>query len=222
MWNIIVEYWLQSRPIVTEPRRVPEFLMGYWEPHTSSIDFCEPNYLLTPYIAEPHNAFSSLAITALGLIGLLYGNPTQEWRFVVMYGLFAAVGLGSFALHTTLGWLAQSLDEIPINWVNATYIYSLIEMQAKKSTKRIRNVEWYLLAFVVLQTIVYYQMRTWYLFFIITYTSTAAIVTLWAGYLVLVKLEDKEHISVCRTLYLHSLACYVVIGCVVWLLDMRR
>ena len=195
--------------------------MGYWEPHTSSIDFCEPNYLLTPYIAEPYNAFSSLAITALGLIGLLYGNPTQELRFVVMYGCFAAVGLGSFALHTTLGWLTQSLDEVPMNWVNATYIYCLIEMQAPKSSKRIRNVEWYLLTFATAQTIVYYQMRKWYLFFIVTYSATAAIVLLWSGYIVLVKMQD-DHVQMCRSLYLRSLACYAVIGCVVWLLDMQR
>ncbi len=196
--------------------------MGYWEPHTSSIDFCEPNYLLTSYIAEPHNAFSSLAITALGLIGLLYGNPTQELRFAVMYIFFATVGLGSFALHTTLGWLTQSLDEVPMNWVNTTYIYCLIEMQAPNTSKRIRNVEWYLVALAMIQTIVYYQMRTWYLFFVITYSSTAAAVLLWSGYLVLVKKIDKEHDQICRLLFLRSLACYAVIGCIVWLLDMQR
>ena len=30
-------------------------MVGYWEPHSSSVEFCEPNYILTPYVAEPHN-----------------------------------------------------------------------------------------------------------------------------------------------------------------------
>ncbi len=201
--------------------KVQEFA-SMWEPHTSSIDFCEPNYLLTQYIAEPHNAFSSLSISAFGLIGLLYGNPTNELRFIAMFCTFGAVGLGSFALHTTLGWFTQSLDEVPMLWVNLTYIYSLIEMETPKSGKRVRNLEWYFLIFAMIQTIVYYQMRVLYLFFVVTYSATAALVIIWAGTLALRKSVDSEQDAICRMLYLRSISLYVVIGCVVWLLDMRR
>lgn len=89
---------------------------GYWEPHTSSVDFCEPNYYLTNFIAEPHNVWSSLYLTLLGLIGLCYANPLGEWRVIAQYGALAVVGLGSAMLHSTLGAMWQSADEVPMLW----------------------------------------------------------------------------------------------------------
>ena len=35
---------------------------GYWGAVTSSVDFCEANYALTSYVAEPANTLSSLII----------------------------------------------------------------------------------------------------------------------------------------------------------------
>lgn len=75
---------------------------GHWLPHTSSIDFCEPDYLLNHYVAEPFNVVSSIFIAMLGLCGLLYSNPTQEAMFSVQFLVVIAVGLGSVLLHTTL------------------------------------------------------------------------------------------------------------------------
>jgi dihydroceramidase len=72
---------------------------GYWSPHTSSIDFCEPNYLITNYIAETHNVWSSLYLIFLAYIGFKYCNLTYEWRIWFMFlGLFV-VGFGSASLH---------------------------------------------------------------------------------------------------------------------------
>ncbi|KAF9179095.1 Alkaline ceramidase 3 [Haplosporangium sp. Z 767] len=39
---------------------------GYWGPATSSIDWCEDNYVVSYYIAEFFNAFSSFAMIILG------------------------------------------------------------------------------------------------------------------------------------------------------------
>lgn len=89
---------------------------GYWLPHTSSVDFCEPDYLLTPYIAEPHNVWSSFYFVMLGVIGLCLGNPLHEWRVVLQYLALSVVGLGSMALHGTLNAVWQSADEVPMLW----------------------------------------------------------------------------------------------------------
>jgi dihydroceramidase len=44
---------------------------GYWEPHSSSVDFCESNYRFSPYLVELHNAWSSLlGIAWFGALGL--------------------------------------------------------------------------------------------------------------------------------------------------------
>jgi len=68
---------------------------GYWLPHSSSIDFCETNYLHSTYIAECHNVWSSIAgLTVIGIIGLLHGNPLNEKRVLVLYVILAIIGLG--------------------------------------------------------------------------------------------------------------------------------
>ena len=90
--------------------------MGFWEPHSSSVDFCEPNYLLSEYIAEPHNVWSSLFITVIGMVGFFYGNPLNELSVSAMYIILAVIGLGSAGLHTTLHWFYQSSDEVPMLW----------------------------------------------------------------------------------------------------------
>ena len=89
---------------------------GYWLPHTSSVDFCEPNYYLTRYIAEPHNVWSSFYFVLLGVIGIWVGNPLREWRVVVQYLALSIVGLGSMSLHATLNAVWQSADEVPMLW----------------------------------------------------------------------------------------------------------
>jgi dihydroceramidase len=88
---------------------------GFWgPPHTSSIDFCEENYAVTPFVAEFHNTWSSIPIAFVGLFGYLYANPTKEVRFSVMYLVFFVIGLGSVMLHATLMKFPQSFDEIPM------------------------------------------------------------------------------------------------------------
>ena len=79
--------------------------VGYWEPHTASIEFCESNYLVTPYVTEIHNAWSSLFMTAIAIIGLTYGNPFNELKVSIMYLALGIIGLGSTALHSTLHWM---------------------------------------------------------------------------------------------------------------------
>ena len=59
--------------------------IGFWSPHTSSIDFCEPNYAHTSHVVEPHNVWSSLVgLSLVGAFGLKYGNPTAETRYVLI------------------------------------------------------------------------------------------------------------------------------------------
>ena len=104
----------------------PPTKLHFWEPHTSSIDFCETNYLHSPYIVEPHNVVSSLwGLSAIGFIGIYFGNPTNELRFKIAYGILLLIGLGSAALHGTLHWIFQSSDELPMIYLVLSVVYSL-------------------------------------------------------------------------------------------------
>ena len=70
---------------------------GFWSDplgaHSSSVDFCEPNYYVNAYIVEPHNAFSSLFISLIGLLGIIYSNPLGEWPFTLMFAQLIVIGM---------------------------------------------------------------------------------------------------------------------------------
>jgi hypothetical protein len=99
----------------TEDEVVPvDSYIGYpsfWGNVTATIDWCEPNYYVSPYIAEFFNTISNIGFIASGFFGI-YIHPHLEFRYIVAYGSMIIVGLGSAAFHTTLKWHAQLGDEV--------------------------------------------------------------------------------------------------------------
>src|SRR5579871_6918927 len=89
---------------------------GFWGPVTSSVDWCEANYAVTPYVAELWNTLSSLAMVAAGAAGLLH-RKLPDARYRMAYALLALVGLGSIAFHASLRFELQMLDELPMLYV---------------------------------------------------------------------------------------------------------
>lgn len=81
-----------------------------WVPAT--VDWCEENYVWSPYVAEFFNTLSSALITAAGAYGLLTrrGCPRVNTLSVV-------VGVGSAAFHATLTYAAQMADELTMYWL---------------------------------------------------------------------------------------------------------
>jgi len=102
---------------------------GYWEPHTSSIDFCEENYRFTTYVAELLNSLTSLPIAVAGAWAWAYATPKRyrSWpRFGLAWLAFMAIGIGSALFHATLRRSAQALDEVPMVFANLVFIYCLL------------------------------------------------------------------------------------------------
>ncbi len=99
---------------------------GFWGPPTSTVDWCEANYRLTPYLAEPFNALSSLAMVAVGLAGILL-HRRLALRFLWAFGLVALVGAGSVAFHATLRFGLQMMDELPMLYLVLLMVYVLVE-----------------------------------------------------------------------------------------------
>ncbi|CAF1152079.1 unnamed protein product [Rotaria sp. Silwood1] len=93
---------------------------GYWSPSTSSIDWCERNYVVTQYIAEFWNCISSLVMSLLAAILFIRGLYNKiENRFLLLSLSFGIVGFGSAYFHGTLTHLGQMADELPM-------VYSMI------------------------------------------------------------------------------------------------
>ena len=103
--------------------------IGYWSPSTSSIDWCERNYVLTPYLAEFCNSISSLSMCLFSLLLLIEGFINKiEKRFVLMSISFGIVGIGSFYFHGTLTFIGQMFDELPMVYSMIIWFFILFRM----------------------------------------------------------------------------------------------
>ena len=133
---------------------------GYWSPHTSSIDFCEPNYAHTSHVVEPHNVWSSLVgLSLVGLFGLKYGNPTHEARYVLIYATLILIGIGSACLHGTLHWFFQSSDELPMIYIVIGLFYAVVECEAPRGRPKYAWLPAALVALAAANTAIYYTFQ---------------------------------------------------------------
>jgi dihydroceramidase len=104
---------------------------GFWGPPTSSVDWCEVNYQVTPWLAEFANTLSSLAMVAVGSWGLWAHRRGLERRFLLAFAALACVGLGSVAFHASLRFGLQMLDELPMIYLALIIVYILLEDRAQ-------------------------------------------------------------------------------------------
>jgi dihydroceramidase len=191
---------------------------GYWEPHTSSVDFCEPNYLHSTYIAEFHNVWSSVFISVLALLGMYYSNPMQDLRTIAMFTTLFSVGVGSVALHSTLRDFGQAADEVPMLWVNISLIFCLSTMHSRKSVV-LSAILWFCIG--ILQTIGYFTMRHVYDFFLFSFMSTSVVVFGWTAAIVLSDRTGPEW-ELRWFLYRSCVISFVCIGFALWVYEMNH
>lgn len=149
---------------------------GYWEPHTSSIDFCEENYRFTPLVAELLNTVSSLPIVVIGLACWSLSPPRyRTWpRFLICWISFLVVGVGSMAFHATLRRPAQILDEMPMVLGSIAFLYCLLLPLGTESEVRLSLLLGslgFVLAFV-------YVVIEAYVVFVVIYGGVVTILTL--------------------------------------------
>ncbi|KAG0246032.1 ceramidase-domain-containing protein [Mortierella sp. GBAus27b] len=116
---------------------------GYWGQPTSSVDWCEDNYVISYYVAEFFNAFSSFAMILLGEVACLSISRLQSsieqsaasspsriprlFRFKLAFRTITVVGIGSFLFHATLLHRMQMLDELPMLYAVLVLFFCLIE-----------------------------------------------------------------------------------------------
>ncbi len=90
---------------------------GFWGPPTSTVDWCEANYVVSHYVAEFWNTVSNIGLLVLGIYGVrmcLREGLAVRVDLLLLFGLIAVVGLGSAAFHATLLKTSQQLDETPM------------------------------------------------------------------------------------------------------------
>jgi len=142
---------------------------GYWGSRTSAVDWCEPNYTWSFYIAEFFNTITSVpaAFLALNSIYLTYKYGYSK-RFFVVNMMVAMVGVGSTAFHGTLLWTGQILDELPMVYASLSLLYALLEMEADKKPVYKYSAPG-LVAFATVFTGVYLYLPDFFIFFVVAY-----------------------------------------------------
>jgi dihydroceramidase len=193
---------------------------GYWEPHTSSVDFCEPNYYVTPYIVEFHNTWSSILITVLSVIGYTFGNPTSERRFSICYFIMGIVGIGSVGLHSTLHWIPQSSDELPMMWTSIAFLYVLCVMNEEKGSPRTRNAGVLFTSIAGMETLIYVYFRHIYAVFIVSFLLLSLGNTLWLSKLTFYD-GDGTHRPIRAKLFTWAFVTFGILAAGVWIIDMH-
>jgi dihydroceramidase len=109
---------------------------GVWGSKTATVNWCEADYVVTPYIAEIGNSLSSLSIVFNGVFGLIMHYRTVELPYILAFVAIVIVGFGSFAFHATLRRDMQVLDEVPMLWGNGVFIFILVSIEDHWNVRR--------------------------------------------------------------------------------------
>mmetsp|Transcript_20609 Transcript_20609/g.52594 ORF Transcript_20609/g.52594 Transcript_20609/m.52594 type:complete len:285 (+) Transcript_20609:90-944(+) len=100
----------------------------FWGLPTSAVDWCEPNYAHTRYVAELFNTLSSVPMVVVSLHGLwLCHRYKLEPRFYLCWAGLGVVGLGSLSFHGTLTHFGQALDELSMIVASMAFVYVVLE-----------------------------------------------------------------------------------------------
>ncbi|UQC87059.1 alkaline phytoceramidase [Colletotrichum lupini] len=95
---------------------------GYWGEKTSTLNFCEEDYVVSYYCAEVCNTLTNLLFLWLGFKGVhncvSQGHPRI---FLVAYLGYVIVGLGSTAFHTSLKCSSSLLAQDIFCYLHAEY-----------------------------------------------------------------------------------------------------
>lgn len=94
--------------------------------------WCEPDYAVSPWVAEWHNTWSNLAFVAVGLATVASAKTPPTSVLVPAGWLLVLVGLGSMAFHGLLTRWGQALDELAILWWEVALLWAFFPSQGSR------------------------------------------------------------------------------------------
>ena len=121
--------------MVLQPDHNGDSNQGYWGEKTANTNWCESDYVVTEYVAEFFNSLSSWFIVGNGVFGCIAHRQFIEPKFLLCFVLLCVVGVGSCAFHATLWSSMQSLDELPMVWLNSAFFYTLATIEEPRKAR---------------------------------------------------------------------------------------
>ncbi|KAJ5225919.1 hypothetical protein N7468_007144 [Penicillium chermesinum] len=114
----------------------------FWGEQTSYLNFCEEDYVITRYVAEFINTFSSFVYMFYGVYGLIQLRKKQDafLRRMSYCGLIG-VGVCSAGYHMTLKYHTQMSDELSMHLLTTPLLFRILTFQVSpRNTKLIGAV----------------------------------------------------------------------------------
>ncbi|XP_021341036.1 alkaline ceramidase 3-like isoform X3 [Mizuhopecten yessoensis] len=183
---------------------------GYWGKQTATIDWCEENYRITPYIAEFWNTISNFifiiptfAVLAIAVI------QNHESRYKWCHVGVTSVGFGSWCFHMTLLYSMQLLDELPMIYSSCFVLYCQLETTSPENHQN-RPLQIFFILLSLVITVIYVSTKH-----VLFFQACYAIMVISMVVITISIIMTLRH---SRTLYIASLSTYVA-GVIVWLLD---
>lgn len=189
--------------------------IGYWGDVTSSMDWCEPNYEWTPYIAEFFNSWSSLAMVILGE-AVARMNPTYNSTFTLLGRSITVVGIGSWLFHATLKYSMQMTDELPMLWAVTIACYVSIPSHYKQVRRR--SLKWGLTLWAICVSLLTACFSGKIQFF--TFQASFNILTFVMAYMCWRSKRDLDDANMSHVGDLFSAGVkWYILAAIVWLID---
>ncbi|CAG8554191.1 23723_t:CDS:2 [Gigaspora rosea] len=180
---------------------------GFW-PITSSVDWCENNYVHSHYIAD-------IAMIILGEVGARI-NPCHSFRFKLAFRLISIVGAGSFLFHGTLTSQMQALDEVPMVWTAITLLDPLMEINFGRQGKWL-HIAQVLCAIICTLAVTIAKGTLQFIFFHLSFGLLEIALLILMGRIYIKK--KASHPAV-KHLFEQGVKIYAM-GVAVWLIDMH-
>lgn len=138
-------------------------VVPFWGPVTSTIDWCEPNYLATRFVAEPFNTLSNLSFILLGIAGAVHElrDRNLQISYLTLFASLAFIGISSLFFHASLTIWAQQADELSMVWHLLLYFH-LINTKDQINVNPIWGMM--LIGYCILFSIVHMTFKTTTLF----------------------------------------------------------
>ncbi len=145
-----------------------DYSSTYWKEPTALVNWCEPDYVHTRYIAETYNTLSNLYTIGFGMLLLRHYIDNQvEKRFKFAALLMIIVGVGSLMFHGTLLYHFQLLDELPMLYLTCCMTYLTLEAFSDKKKYKYPFVPVLLLCVSILMSIAHVTIQSPELFFLV-------------------------------------------------------
>ncbi|XP_046852710.1 alkaline ceramidase 3-like [Xenia sp. Carnegie-2017] len=129
--------------------------VGIWGDPTSTLDWCEENYVVTKYVAEFWNTITNYFMVVPPLLtAIRFYKTGVDARFVMSFLSVVAIGIGSTLFHATLLYKMQLLDELPMIYCTYIILYCVLTCNDEPHKKTF-YLKFFLTISCVIVTLIY-------------------------------------------------------------------